>query len=90
MSVFDALFNQFKEISMSSKSSQHVVPHPSGWAIRRSGSSRVTEVFDKQQQAIDRARGISQNQGAELFIHRADGTIRSRDSHGNDPHPPKG
>lgn len=75
---------------MSSKRTQHVVPHEDGWAVRRGGADRATEVFDTQQQAIERAREISQNQGAELFIHRRDGAIRERDSYGNDPFPPKG
>lgn len=72
------------------KPTQHVVTHPDGWAVRRSGADRVTEVFHTQQQAIDRARDISRNQGTELFIHGRDGRIRERDSFGNDPFPPKG
>jgi uncharacterized protein YdaT len=75
---------------MSKKDSQHVVPYTNQWAVRRSGSDRVTQVFDTQQQAIDRAREISRNQGAELFIHRPDGRIRDRDSHGRDDYPPRG
>ena len=75
---------------MATKPSQHVVPHQDRWAVRKSGSDRVTEVFDTQRQAIDRGRGISQNQGSELFIHGRDGRIRERDSHGNDKFPPKG
>ena len=75
---------------MTSKSSQHVVPHPDGWAVRKSGSDRVSQVFDTQQEAINRGREISINQGAELLIHGRDGRIRERDSHGHDPHPPQG
>jgi len=75
---------------MPAKTSQHVVPHEDGWAVRRGGADRVTQVFDTQREAIDRARDISQNQGSELFIHGRDGRIRERDSHGDDPHPPKG
>jgi hypothetical protein len=47
-------------------------------------------VHDTQKEAIDRGREIARNQGTELFIHGRDGQIRERDSHGNDPHPPKG
>ena len=42
------------------------------------------------QEAIDIARGVTRNQGSELFIHRPDGRIRARDSHGRDPFPPQG
>ena len=41
-------------------------------------------------EAISIARTISQNQGSELFIHNMNGQISSRDSHGNDPFPPRG
>lgn len=36
------------------------------------------------------ARSIAANQGAELIVHRKDGTIQRRDSHGSDPCPPRG
>jgi uncharacterized protein YdaT len=73
-----------------SKPTQHVVQHPEGWAVRKSGSDRVTEVFNTQKEAIDRAREISKNQETEMFIHGRDGRIRERDSFGNDSFPPKG
>ncbi len=73
-----------------SKKNQYVVPYDGGWAVKPSGGSKPSSVHDTQQEAIDRARGIARNQRSELFIHRRDGTIRERDSHGNDPFPPKG
>ena len=69
---------------------QHVVPHDNGWAVRGAGNSKVTETFDTQREAIDRARDIAINQGSELFVHRENGQIRERNSYGNDPYPPKG
>jgi uncharacterized protein YdaT len=69
---------------------QHVVPHERGWAVRGAGSHRASSVHRTQQEAIDTAREIARNQGSELFIHRKDGRIRERDSHGNDPAPPPG
>ncbi|MFA8388334.1 MULTISPECIES: DUF2188 domain-containing protein [Roseobacteraceae] len=73
-----------------SKRNQHVVPHDNGWAVRGAGSQRATSVHQTQQQAIDAGRSISRNQGSELLIHGRNGQIRARDSHGNDPYPPKG
>lgn len=72
------------------KRNQHVVPHDGEWAVRGAGASRVTSVHDTQQEAINRAREIAQNQGTELIIHRRNGEIRERDSHGRDPFPPEG
>lgn len=69
---------------------QHVVPHPSGWAVRGAGNSRATSVHETQRQATKQARAIAQNQSSELLIHGRNGQIRERDSYGNDPFPPKG
>jgi len=71
------------------KKNQHVVPHKDGWAVRKEGSKKVTRKTRTQQESIEIGRQIAQNQGTELVIHRPDGTIRDKDSYGNDPHPPK-
>ncbi len=69
---------------------QHVVPHNGTWAVRGEGNERVTSIHSTQAEAIDAAREITRNQGSELFIHRPNGQIRERDSHGSDPYPPPG
>ena len=69
---------------------QHVVPHNGEWAVRGEGNERVTSTHRTQQEAVDAARLIAQNQGSELIIHRPSGQIRDKDSHGKDPFPPKG
>jgi len=71
------------------KRNQHVVPHDGKWAVRGEGNQRVTRVTDTQREAIDAARDIAQRQKAEVIIHKRDGTIRDRDSYGNDPCPPR-
>ena len=75
---------------MSKNRNQHVVPRDGGWAVKPAGGQRASSVHDTQREAIDRAREISRNQNSELFVHGRDGRIRERDSHGNDPNPPKG
>lgn len=75
---------------MASKN-QHVTRRPDGaWQVKGEGANRAYRVTQTQAEAINIARSVSRNQGSELFIHRQDGTIRSRDSHGRDPYPPKG
>ena len=69
---------------------QHVVPRGDGWAVRGAGNSRDTSHHQTQADAITAGRGIAQNQGSELVIHRPNGQIRARDSHGSDPFPPRG
>lgn len=75
---------------MKKSSNQHVVPHNGNWAIRRENSTRVTETFSTQREAINVGREIAKNQNCELVIHRSNGQIRDKDSYGNDPYPPKG
>jgi hypothetical protein len=66
------------------KSNQHVVPRDGGWAVRKQGSSRVTRVFDTQSEAVGFARRVAKKSSGDVFIHRADGTIRDRESYGVD------
>ncbi len=74
------------------KKSTHVVPNKDkgGWDIQQSNGERSSGHFDTKQEAVDRAREISKNQKTELTIHNKDGKIANKDSHGNDPYPPKG
>lgn len=74
------------------KKTTHVVPNSSrgGWDIKQGGGQRASVHLDNKQDAIDRARQISQNQSSELVIHNRDGKISQKDSHGSDPFPPKG
>lgn len=73
-----------------SRKGQHVVPRNGGWSVIRAGASRASSNHGTQQEAIDVARERARAQRTELYIHGRDGRIRSRDSFGNDPHPPKG
>lgn len=69
---------------------QHIVPAGDKWGVRGAGNGRLTSVHETQHQAIDAGREIARNQHSELLIHGQNGQIRKRDSHGRDPHPPKG
>ena len=69
---------------------QHVVPHENKWAVKGEGNQRATSVHDTQAEATARAREIAKAQKSELLVHGRDGEIRSRDSYGHDPFPPKG
>ena len=70
---------------------QHVTPHPDGgWQVKGEGNNRATVRTTTQSKAIGIGREIARNQGSELVIHRPNGQIRDKDSHGHDPYPPKG
>ncbi|SEH72366.1 conserved hypothetical protein [Bathymodiolus azoricus thioautotrophic gill symbiont] len=85
------VINKIKQEKIMAKST-HVVPNKDkgGWDIKQSGGQRSSGHFDTKQNAVDRARDISRNQDSELVIHNKDGKISQKDSHGNDPFPPKG
>lgn len=74
---------------MSRKRNVHVVKHERGWAVKREKSSRASKVFDTQKEAEAYARELAKKDGVERLTHGRDGRIRSKDSYGNDPNPPK-
>jgi len=73
-----------------SKKNQHVVPHGNQWAVKGEKNERATKIVDTQTKAIKIARDIAINQKSELVIHRPNGQIRDKASHGNDNFPPRG
>ena len=60
------------------------------WRVKGEGASRASFVTTTQSEAIKLGRRICSNQESELIIHRRDGRIRAKDSHGHDPFPPRG
>lgn len=74
---------------MAKGKNQHVVKHPDGWAVKGERNSRVTKVTKTQSEAIEVAEKIAKKQHSDTKIHGKDGKIRSGNSYGNDPCPPK-
>lgn len=68
---------------------QWVSPRDGEWAVHGEGNERDTKRFPTQKEAADYARQIAINQESEVIIQRPNGKIRSKDSYGNDPNPPK-
>jgi hypothetical protein len=72
------------------KNSFHVILNPhGGWVVKKGEASRASRNFDTQEDAIAWGKRVSRNEAAEIVIHRPDGTIRSRDTYGSDPLPPR-
>ena len=69
---------------------QHVVPAGDDWGVRGAGNERLTSRHETQRDAANAARETARRLSSEVIIHGRDGRIRSRDSYGRDPHPPKG
>jgi len=69
----------------------HVVPNSQGgWDIKKPGGKKSIKHSPTKEEAVNVARKISKKQKTELVIHDKKGKIQRKDSHGNDPYPPKG
>lgn len=68
---------------------QWVSPDNGNWKVQSEGSQKPSKKFDHQSDAIKYAKTIAQNQKSELIVQGKNGRIRSKDSYGNDPCPPK-
>ncbi len=71
---------------------RYVVNHPDGWAIKKGGSEKASDVFGTQKEAEIRAKKIVSNLGGgEVRIQGKNGRWRDSDtvSPGNDPFPPR-
>lgn len=72
-------------------STRHVVPNKDGgWDSKKGGAKRASKHFDTKKETEDYSRELSKKEHSELVIHKRDGTIQRKDSHGNDPFPPRG
>lgn len=71
------------------RNNQWVSPRGDKWAVHGEGNSRDTKICNTQAQAIARAIKIAKNKRAEVIVQNRQGRIRSKDSYGNDPCPPK-
>ena len=69
----------------------HVVPNAArgGWDMKRNGAERASAHTEKKEDSVRIGRELSRNAGSELVIHGKDGRIQQKDSHGNDPCPPR-
>ena len=68
---------------------QWVSPRGDKWAVHGEGNNRDTALYNTQAEATARAKEIAINQRSEVIVQRPNGQIRSKDSYGNDPFPPR-
>ncbi len=72
------------------RKSQHVVARGDKWAVRKTGSDRVTRKIDTKEEAIEVARQFARKQKTDVYIHGRDGRIYERNCYGDDPFAPVG
>jgi hypothetical protein len=67
-----------------------VTQHPDGgWQKKKENRERSSGKYPTQKEAIDSAVEQAKKEGVEVIVQGKDGKIRSKDSYGNDPNPPK-
>jgi hypothetical protein len=75
------------------RNERHIVPNPDGgWDIKKPGAERSSGHFDRQSDAVDRAKEIlGRDGGGEAVIHGTDNLIRDSNTvpPGRDPFPPR-
>ena len=63
----------------------HLLPKDDKWSVRIEGQDKDSSVQDTKQAALDAARKLAQaNEPSRLVVHRADGTIQTSYSYGDD------
>lgn len=72
---------------MPRRSNVHVSKDGAGWKVTRAGS-RISS-HRTQANAIHAGKKTARQGEVDLVIHGRDGRIRSKDSYGRDPHPPR-
>ncbi|PZM81454.1 MAG: hypothetical protein DKT66_19790 [Candidatus Melainabacteria bacterium] len=63
----------------------HVVRKEDKWAVKRENVNGYAATFDTQADADECGRKLAKQDGVEFYLHGEDGSIRLRDSYGNDP-----
>ncbi len=66
-----------------------VVPNGTQWQVKKDGV--VLSTHNTKAAAIEAGRTFAKsNQPSQLVVHRADGTIETEYTYGDDPYPPAG
>lgn len=76
---------------MTQRKTYDVSPSGARWAVKGRGAKRAVGIFDKKEDAIERARHVAKKvPDSQVVIRKADGTIQTEYTYGHDPFPPKG
>jgi hypothetical protein len=82
----------FMEVLEMAANEIHVVPESetNNWKVERTTDNQPVSRFTTKEEAIAVGRQIAQKENLELVAHDTHGRIQEKDSHGNDPFPPRG
>lgn len=60
---------------------QHIILAESGWAVKRAGARQPSKILPTQKKAINYGRKIARKNKVDLFIHKSNGRIKSRETY---------
>jgi Uncharacterized protein conserved in bacteria (DUF2188) len=63
----------------------HTVPASGRWRNKRAGEETTLSWHETKQEAVEAGRAQAMRDRAEYIIHKEDGRIGERNSHGSDP-----
>lgn len=64
--------------TLSESEHQHLLPHESGWAIKRTGAKRASKTFEKKSDAMVEAVKAAQRNKTVLVVHGKDGRVQEQ------------
>lgn len=70
---------------MSKKSTNHVIPSSSRWAVKKSSASKASRIFDSKDKAVRYGRDLSKVEKTALYIHKKNGMVEEKNHLRNDP-----
>ncbi|HZV70701.1 MAG TPA: DUF2188 domain-containing protein [Saprospiraceae bacterium] len=80
--LIETFSSTWKLKSNMTKKTNHVIPSKGGvWAVKKSGSSRSSQTFERKEDAVKYGRNLSRKENTDLFVHKKDGTIQERNSY---------
>ncbi len=50
-----------------------VKPHEDGWAVQTAGAEQAAKVYDKKNEAVDRAKEMAENKESKVIVQDRDG-----------------
>ena len=68
----------------------YVATNGNQWVVKRRKDDEPSSTHHTKAEAEKQGRALAKAEGAELVMSGRDGRIQRRDSHGGDPHPPRG
>ncbi|SDO25374.1 DUF2188 domain-containing protein [Alkalicoccus daliensis] len=55
-----------------------VVPHEEGWAVQSEDAKQPSNVYDKKQDAVERAQEIAENKQTSVVVHKKDNSVEKK------------